>query len=209
MAALDDLLTRYVDTDMLAAGFRRSGRRYELRGENMVLVEFTEHELLESVSFFVQWSVIPRASRDFHHEVLELDPAEPDLFWGIVAGRVNVPDDRPHLYAAVSNWWSLPLPNGVDEGGTVLKTALSTRFIPWWIGLTGADRLLEAFERKEFRFGLPCDTPSAWPARHVAVHVDDGDIPQLRAMLAQLRDGGRDADWVGWWNRRLDRRERR
>jgi len=38
MAALDDLLDRYVDAGMLAAGFRRSGRRYELDGDNTILV---------------------------------------------------------------------------------------------------------------------------------------------------------------------------
>jgi len=213
MAALDDLLDRYVDAGMLAAGFRRSGRRYELDGDNTILVEFTQKQLPAAVSFFVEWSVIPRASRDFHHEVLGLDPAEPEVLWGIVAGRVRVPEDRPHLFAAVSNWWSLPSPGGIEEGGTVLRTVLSTRFIPWWTGLTGADRLLGAYERNEFNFelnlGIVHTTPAAWPARYVAVHIDDGDIHQLRAMVAKVVDSGRDPDWVEWWTRRLDRREGR
>lgn len=207
MTSIDEFLMEYADPHLRDAGFYTFGRRtYFLRAQNSIWVQFRDMSSPDHLHFLGEWSVIPRASLDFFSSAYP-DEA-PNTLWGVLAGRIEVPAERIHLavsFASPSSW-AFDVPGHLGEGGSTLRAVLTEHYIPWLTGLTSSDRLLDAYDQRERRFGVPSHTPSTWPARYVAVHIDDGDIATLQGMLSALRESGQYPEWVEWWSRRLDGR---
>lgn len=207
MKSFDDFLLEYADPHLRDAGFNVVGRRtYFLGAQNSIWVQFRDQSAPGWIAFIGEWSVIPRASLDFFSSAYP-DEA-PNTLWGVLAGRIEVPAEKIHLAVvpASPSSWSFEVPGRLSEGGSTLSAVLTEHDIPWLTGLTSSDRLLNVFDKKEVRFGVPSHTPSTWPARYVALHIDDGDIATLQGMLSELRELGQYPEWVEWWSQRLDGR---
>jgi len=55
--------------------------------------------------------------------------------------------------------------------------------------------------------GIPCKTPSSWPARYVALHLDDGDPRQMLGMLDEWESKRANRlEITEWWRERLEQR---
>lgn len=209
---LDGMLATWATPILAEAGFRRTGRRYLAGGapDNFVLLQFRMWHFDPSVvSFHVEWAVIPAAVCAYYNRNQDR-PSAPAIHWGIISDRVDVP---PEIATPANEWspdhWTLPVAGGLDRGGEALATLLTDGFAQQMRNMIDREHVLGLFAEDAVRTGLPTDTPTGWPTRHLAMYIDDGDPAELAEMLTPLEAKYPDHKWNQWWRQRLDERTSR
>lgn len=188
---LDELAERYVSPTMKAAGFRKLGKRRWLAGrapDNLTLVSMHPgHSDARQVGFWVEWSVIPATICDFMNQLYSR-PKRPNISWGILAKRVDVPFEMavPFNINVESSFWVFSMSDGIDECGTALRRVLTEGgLVDRLLRMGDREHLLQVLDGKT-GFSLPTYTPPEWPWRYLVMYIDDGDPAILEEMLAPL-----------------------
>ncbi len=206
MNLLDELLARYVTAPMSEAGFHRAGRTYTAGSprRDTVLVQVRPYGLSGSEGgFHIEWAAIPAAAHDYYRE--ENPGAAPDVTWGVVSGRVVVPERlRRRVYE--TTLWTFRAAD-LDTFGAAVGEHLKSLVIPKWPPLLSPDRLAAALTHPELTthdFSIPLHPV----AKRLVIYIDSGDAAVLRRQLDEAEELLPGEEWIPWLRNRLANRSR-